>query len=82
MLELKRRHYPDPWGQPSEGEMAALEAIQIDEVRAHWRQLYRPNGTIIGVAGRIDWPQLVDLVGQFAGRLGTEAGRMNRPKGK
>ena len=21
MLELKRRHYPDPWGRPSEGEM-------------------------------------------------------------
>jgi len=67
MLELKRRHYPDPWGQPSEGEMQALEAIEIGEVEWHYKQLYRPNGTILGVAGRIDWPQLVDQIGELLG---------------
>ncbi|HEX3999147.1 MAG TPA: pitrilysin family protein [Pirellulales bacterium] len=67
MLELKRRHYPDPWGQPSEGDMESLEAIAIDDVRRHYRQLFRPNGTIIGVAGKIDWRQLVDQVGELLG---------------
>ena len=27
MVELRRRHYPDPWGRPSQGELEALESI-------------------------------------------------------
>src|SRR5262249_54574497 len=65
MLELKRRYYPEPWGRPSEGEEEALAAISIDEVGEHFQRLFRPNGTIIGVAGRIDWPKLKDLVGEL-----------------
>ena len=67
MLETRRRHYPDPWGRGSEGEMAALESITIDEVRNFYRRHYRPNGAIIGVAGHIDWPLLVDLIGNLLG---------------
>ncbi|HEY2761856.1 MAG TPA: pitrilysin family protein, partial [Pirellulales bacterium] len=65
MLELKRRYYPDPWGRPSEGELQSLEAISIDEVRNHFQKQFRPGGTIIGVAGRIDWQALQDLVGEL-----------------
>lgn len=67
MLELRRRHYPEPWGRPSEGEMAALEVVTIDEIIGCHRRLYRPSGTIIGVAGNIDWPLLQDLVGNLFG---------------
>jgi predicted Zn-dependent peptidase len=65
MLELKRRHYPDPWGKPSEGEQAAVEAITIDDVQRHFQGLFRPNGTVIGVAGRINWPALKDQIGEL-----------------
>jgi predicted Zn-dependent peptidase len=65
MLELKRRYYPDPWGRPSEGEVAAVEAITIEEIRGHFQRLFRPNGTIIGVAGQIDWAAAKDLVGEL-----------------
>ncbi len=65
MLELKRRHYPDPWGRPSEGEVPALEATTIDDVRGHYQRFFSPNGSIIGVAGRIDWPSLKDLIGEL-----------------
>ena len=67
MLETRRRHYPEPWGRPSEGELSGLEAIGIDDVRETFRQFYRPNGTILGVAGNIDWPSLLDLVGNLLG---------------
>jgi predicted Zn-dependent peptidase len=67
MLETRRRHYPEPWGRPSEGDMSGLEAIDVDDVRENFRRFYRPNGTIIGVAGNIDWPLLVDLVGNLLG---------------
>jgi predicted Zn-dependent peptidase len=67
MLELRRRHYPDPLGRPSEGELQSLEAITIDDVRRQYARLYRSNGVILGVAGRIDWKRLVDLVGGLLG---------------
>ncbi|HEY2760537.1 MAG TPA: pitrilysin family protein, partial [Pirellulales bacterium] len=65
MLELKRRFYPEPWGRPSEGEPSGLENVGIHDVRRHYEQLFRPNGAIIGVAGRIDWPALKDLIAEL-----------------
>ena len=67
MIELRRSHYPDPWGRPSQGEQEALEQITLDEIRQQFRQTYRPNGAILGVAGRFDWPRLKDLVGELLG---------------
>jgi predicted Zn-dependent peptidase len=67
MLELRRRHYPDPWGRPCQGDRQAIEAITIDHVRNQFRQTYRPNGTILGVAGRFDWEKLKDTVGELLG---------------
>ena len=63
MQELRRRHYPHPWGRPSQGDMAALEAITLDDIRNYFGRTYRPNGTIIGVAGRFEWEKLKDQVG-------------------
>jgi predicted Zn-dependent peptidase len=67
MIELKRRHYPEPWGRPSQGERHALETISLADVREHFRRQYRPNGAILGVAGRFDWPRLRDVVGELFG---------------
>jgi predicted Zn-dependent peptidase len=65
MLELKRRYYPDPWGRPSEGEEKDLEATTIDEIRGHFQKRFQPRGAIIGIAGRIDWQALKDLIGEL-----------------
>jgi predicted Zn-dependent peptidase len=65
MLELRRRQYPDPWGRSSQGELAALEAIGIDDIRNFYSRTYSPRGTILGVAGRLDWPKLKDEVGRL-----------------
>ncbi len=73
MMELRRRQFPDPWGRSSQGERDALEAITIDEIREQYRKLYRPNGTILGVAGRFDWPQLKDHVERVLGDWKTVA---------
>jgi predicted Zn-dependent peptidase len=67
MIELKRRHYPEPWGRPSQGEQRALETIGLADVRQHFRRRYRPNGAILGVAGRFDWPRLREVVGELFG---------------
>lgn len=67
MLELRRRQYPEPWGRSSQGCRDALEAISIDEIQQHFARVYRPNGTVLGVAGRFEWARLKDLVGRLLG---------------
>ncbi len=67
IIELRRRHYPDPWGRPAHGEQLALEAITIDDVRGHFQRCYRPNDAVVGVAGRFDWEQLKDRIEQLLG---------------
>ena len=80
MIELRRRHYPQPWGRPSQGEQEALEAITHRRHPPYFQQHYRPNGTILGVAGRIDWEPLRGPGGPAAGRLGSRA-RPSRGRG-
>ena len=60
MIELRRRRYPDPWGRPSQGDADGLRAITIDDVRQFHASQYRPNGTILSVAGNFDWTRLCD----------------------
>jgi predicted Zn-dependent peptidase len=67
MIELRRSHYPHPWGRPAQGERAALEAASLDDIRGFFQRHSMPNGTILGVAGRIQWEPLVELVGQLLG---------------
>jgi predicted Zn-dependent peptidase len=67
MIELRRRHYPDPWGRPAQGEEAAIEATTIEDIRAHFSRCCHPNGTILGVAGCLDWQRLKDSVGELLG---------------
>ncbi len=67
MQELRRRQYGDPYGRSSQGSMATVEAITIDDVRAHYDAYYRPQNAILSVAGNIDWPTLRDHVGERFG---------------
>ncbi|MGD0897875.1 MAG: pitrilysin family protein [Thermoguttaceae bacterium] len=67
MLDLRRRHYPSPWGRSSFGEQEAVQSVTIGEIRGFFRRHFQPNGTILGVAGHVEWEPLVDLVGRLLG---------------
>jgi predicted Zn-dependent peptidase len=54
MVELRRRCYDAPWGLPSEGNLDDLDAIDLQTVRGHFERCFRPNGTILGIAGNVD----------------------------
>jgi predicted Zn-dependent peptidase len=73
MIELRGRHYPEPWGRSAQGDQASLEATTIDDIRPHFDRCYRPNGTILGVAGRVDWERLKESVGELFGDWPTGA---------
>lgn len=63
--ELRRRFFPIPFNRPNEGEADHVRAITWAEVRDHYERHFRPNGTILGVAGKFDWDQLRDWVGDL-----------------
>ena len=67
MIELRRRFYPEPWGRSSLGEQEALETIELDEIRDFVRRQFQPQGTVLGVAGRVEWEPLKEQVGRLFG---------------
>ncbi|CAN5137814.1 pitrilysin family protein [soil metagenome] len=67
MLELRKRFYPPPLNRDRNGNKEDLAAITIDDVRKQHRKLFRPNGTIISVAGNIEYAALVDQIGTLFG---------------
>ncbi|MFQ5732410.1 MAG: M16 family metallopeptidase [Planctomycetaceae bacterium] len=67
MQRLRRHCYPDPWGRSVDGSLEELPAITADSVRHHYETCLRPNGAILGVAGRIDAAAITDLVGDLFG---------------
>ena len=67
MVTLRLRHYPEPWGRPSQGEREAILATTIEEVRDHFARHYHAQDAILGVAGRFDWELLQDTVGELFG---------------
>ena len=67
MIELCRRYYPGPWGRSTLGEQKSLDEIGLDEIRSFVQRHFQPRGTILGVAGRVEWEPLKDLVGRLFG---------------
>ena len=61
-VELRRVHFPDPWGRPTQGTPETLEAVVADRLREHFFQAVRPNGSILAVAGAVEWDRLVAQV--------------------
>ena len=59
--------------QPSRIEMRLRtgyldrQASTLDDVRSLFARTFRPNGAVLGVAGRVDWPALRDFMGGLLG---------------
>lgn len=67
MQTLRKRQYPDPYGRPSQGTEAGLESITISHLETFFAETYVPQGAILSVAGKLDWPQIRDEVGELFG---------------
>ncbi len=67
MIALRRRAYPEPWGRPSHGTIEGIGQCDIESVQQQFQSNYRPNGTILGVAGSFDWDELIAHVESLFG---------------
>ncbi|MEX0744866.1 MAG: pitrilysin family protein [Phycisphaeraceae bacterium] len=62
MLELKRRFYPEPINRSPLGEREHLSAMTLEQLKTFWQRTFVPAGSIVGFAGKLDWPALRDRV--------------------
>jgi len=67
ILELRSRFYGDPDGRSCEGSFDSLKSITIEDIKSFHEQHYRPDETIVSVAGKFDWDALKDHVGSLLG---------------
>ena len=67
MVELRRRYYPAPLNKDRRGVAEDIEKLTTAAIRAQYKRLFRPNGTILSVAGNIEWEPLKDQVGRLFG---------------
>lgn len=67
MVELRRRYYPPPLNKDRRGLTPDIESLTIDAIRKQHRRLFRPNGSILSVAGNIEWDRLKDQTERLFG---------------
>ena len=67
MIGLRRQMYPDPYGRAALGNMESVAALTPQDAQQHFEKLYQPSGTILSVAGNIDWDQLLEQVESLFG---------------
>ena len=61
-VELYRRMYGEPWGRNSIGTAESIAATTHDHIASHVRATYVPDGTIISMAGKVNFDAAVKLV--------------------
>ena len=67
MIELRRRSFTRPWGLPADGSLADLPNITHNSLRSHFENCFRPNGSILGIAGKVDTQEVIQVVGEVLG---------------
>ena len=65
LLRLRERYYGQPDGRDCHGTAQSVGSITLNDLKTFHEKQYRPNGMILGVAGKINWSALKDHVGQL-----------------
>jgi predicted Zn-dependent peptidase len=67
LIELRRLHYPSPLGLDHRGSPEGLHKLTPQSIRAHHGRYFQPRGSILSVAGNIEWGPLKEQVGRLFG---------------
>ena len=67
MVELRRLYLPWPYGRNSMGEIAEIEPLTLEGVRADFASRYRPDGAILAMAGNVDAAALLPIIEKLFG---------------
>lgn len=61
-LAAQKDFFPSPWNEHSYGDIDVLHSATLEELTSFYKKYYRPDGTILSVAGAFDWNELQDEV--------------------
>ena len=67
LIELRKHYYPTPLSNDHRGSVEGINALTGDRIRSQHQRLFHPDGTILSVAGNIEWKPLLDRVGRLFG---------------
>jgi predicted Zn-dependent peptidase len=67
LVELRKHSYPTPLSNDHRGTVESLERLTGAALRAHHQRHFGPHGTILSVAGNIEWQPLRDQVERLFG---------------
>jgi predicted Zn-dependent peptidase len=73
MVELGKHNYPAPLGNDHRGTVETISNLTVQDVRRHHAARYRPRGTILSIAGNVEWNALRQEVGRLFGDWEGEA---------
>ena len=68
LITLRGRFYGDPDGRDCHGTMQSVQSITQSDIADFYQANYRPNGTVLAVAGKFDWDATRDFVGEKLGQ--------------
>lgn len=74
LAALRMLHLPSPWGMPTEGVTAEVEAATVDDVRRFIADRLQPAGMIVAIAGRIDRDEAISQIEAALGDWRGEPG--------
>ena len=63
--KLRERFFGDPDGRHADGTVESVTSIRQQDIQEFWKRHYQPSGTIIAVAGKIDFEALTSHVGSL-----------------
>lgn len=66
-VQLRRVYFPDAYGRSSMGTREGLNALTLDALRDDYRNRFVPDGTILSLAGGIDFDRVVARVENLLG---------------
>jgi len=67
MVEMRRRFWPAPLGQDRRGTEESIERITSKSLRDFHQARFGPKGTILSVAGNVEWKPLLEQVTKLFG---------------
>lgn len=66
-VQLRRIYFPDSYGRSAIGTREGLSALTLPALQADWKNRILPSGSILALAGGIDWDKVVTRVEELFG---------------
>ncbi len=67
LTELSMRYYPAPYSRSGMGTIEGLEAVSLGHIQEEWKRLFRPQGSILSIAGKVKAPDVISTIEKLFG---------------